>query len=294
MCKDALHLGHAFRHCLTIGLPQVGRVYARGNRFAASALTRRAPSRAGGGWPRRVAEHAPAHGLSRIPHDSVRQGMLGWNVRRGMLGATKLARRTRRKRHEHASAHANTVAQHHRVRSHIRAQGHARRARRAGSSRQRVLRACLCAQLCRACPHARNQLHFRRNRAWRHAQSGREEDHARSELSPRPKANHKRRNHNTSQDDGTGSNKGHGRAVADKGRRFPSPSRGPCGQVPRQREAKRLRRAKLDRLDAREIGWTHPSERSDRPSTGSAVSKAVPSDAPSHTQHAPRSNTRAA
>lgn len=70
---------------------------------------------AGGGWPRaggrgRVAEHAPAHGLSRIPHDSVRQGMLDWNVRRGMLEATKLARRTRRKRHEHASAHANTVA----------------------------------------------------------------------------------------------------------------------------------------------------------------------------------------
>lgn len=110
MCKDALHLGHAFRHCLTIGLPQVGRVYARGNRFAASARTRRAPSRAEGGWPRRVAEHAPAHGLSRIPHDSVRQGMLDRNVRRGMLGATKLARRTRRKRHEHASAHANTVA----------------------------------------------------------------------------------------------------------------------------------------------------------------------------------------
>lgn len=63
-----------------------------------------------GGWTRWVAEHAPAHGLSRIPHDSVRQGMLDRNVRRGMLGAAKLARRTRRKRHEHASAHANTVA----------------------------------------------------------------------------------------------------------------------------------------------------------------------------------------
>lgn len=58
----------------------------------------------------RVAEHAPAHGLSRIPHDSVRQGMLDRNVRQGMLKATKLARRTRRKRHEHASAHANAVA----------------------------------------------------------------------------------------------------------------------------------------------------------------------------------------
>ena len=112
MCKDALHLGHAFRHCLTIGLPQVGRVYARGNRFAASARTRQGPGRGPGAedaghGPQ--AEHAFTHGSSRIPHDSVRQGMLGWNVHRGMLGATKLARRTLQKRHEHALAHANAV-----------------------------------------------------------------------------------------------------------------------------------------------------------------------------------------
>lgn len=92
MCKDALHLGHAFRHCLTIGLPQVGRVYARGNRFAASARTRRAPGRRDG------AGEASAHGSSRIPHDSVRPGMLD-----GPGGQVLLAGASS----EHASAHSS-------------------------------------------------------------------------------------------------------------------------------------------------------------------------------------------
>ena len=99
MCKDALHLGHAFRHCLTIGLPQVRRVYARGNRFAASARARRVLS------CRLQTEHASMHGMSRISRESVRRGMLDFIVRRGMLGVAELARRTRWKRLEHASAH---------------------------------------------------------------------------------------------------------------------------------------------------------------------------------------------
>ncbi len=122
MCKDALHLIYAFRHCLTIGLPQVRRVYARGNRFAASARTHRAPGRGrelgpsmspcteraasrpascagacsmspssqallvraspGHASAHGFAEHAPMHGTSGASGKTVRGGMPGAAARR--------------------------------------------------------------------------------------------------------------------------------------------------------------------------------------------------------------------